>query len=159
MKKISFILILLLTGICNVFAQDDHAKREKMFKEVREFKMKYLAQEMDLNEAQKKKFFEIYEEMDRSRQSCYREAIKMDRKLKQDKDASEADYQKVTEAYNKANTEWSEKEKLYNEKLSEFLSQKQIYEMREAENSFRAKLDEMRHNKKKDHPKRKDEKR
>lgn len=166
MKKLFlFLTILLISGV-GLFAQttnsttpeETSSKREKMMKEVQEFKMKYLAQEMDLSEVQKKKFFELYEEMSQAKQSCYKEAIQMDRELKQDKDASEEDYQQVTVAFNKANQEWSEEEKVYNEKFAEFLTQKQIYKMREAENNFRAKLDEMKHSRRKDHHKKKDSK-
>lgn len=154
MKRIFLFILLIATGVGFTFAHgDEHGKREKMFREVQEFKMKYLAQEMDLSEVQKKKFFEVYEEMDKDRRECYQEAMEADRKLKKNKDATEADYQKVTEAFNKANTEWAVQEKDYNAKLSEFLSQKQIYKMKEAENSFKAKLDEMRHSRRKGHPK------
>ena len=152
MKKWSFILILLITGFNFLAAQEEnHHKRDKIFKEVQEFKMKFLAQEMDLNEAQKQKFFELYDEMSKSKQACYAEAVKMDRSLKKDKNATEEDYQKVTESFNKANAEWAETEKQYNEKFSEFLTSKQMYKMREAEKNFKAKLDEMRHSRKKDH--------
>ena len=129
-----------------------------MFQEVLEFKMKYLAQEMDLSEAQKKKFYEVYSEMSQSRRECYGEAVKLDKEVKHKKDASEADYQKATEALNQANARWAEQEKIYNEKFSEFLSSKQIYKMKEGENTFRAKLDEMRQSRKKDHHKKHDDK-
>lgn len=154
MKKIFLFVLLLSAGIGVMAAQDkEDGKREKMFREVQEFKMKYLAQEMDLSELQKKKFFEVYEEMEQSKRNCYKEATQADRKLKKDKEATEADYQQVTAAYTKANSEWANQEKQFNEKFSEFLSQKQIYKMKEAENSFKAKLDEMRHSRKKDHHK------
>ena len=159
MNKIVLAFVFLIAGLAAVHAQDaDTTKREKMFREVQEFKMKYLAQEMDLSELQKKKFFEVYEEMEQSRRQCYDQAVKMDRELKHDKNATEADYQKVTEAFNTANAEWAEQEKIYNEKYAEFLSSKQIYKMKEAESTFKAKLDEMRHNRKKEHHKKKDHK-
>lgn len=159
MKKISLIIFLFFAGISFAFSQDeDPVKREKMMKEVQEFKMKYLAQEMDLSEVQKKKFFELYEEMSESKKECYQEAVVMDRRLKGDKNASEEDYQQVRNAFNDANAKWAVTEKEYDEKFSEFLSQKQIYEMKEAENSFRAKFEEMKHNRKRDHHKKRDEK-
>lgn len=154
MKKIYLFLMLLFVGVGMAFAHDkDSGKREKMFKEVQEFKMKYLAQEMDLSELQKKKFFEVYEEMTQAKQECYGPALKLKYKLKHEKNASEEEYQKVTEAFNTANARWAEKEKNYDEKFSEFLTQKQIYKMKEGEVSFKAKLEEMKHNRKKDHKK------
>lgn len=154
MRKLGFSLLLLLMGIGIAFAQgDDKAKVAKRMKEVQEYKMKYIAQELELSEVQKKKFFELYDEMCASKKQCYDEAMHLERKIKHDPQATEADYQKVTEALNKANTEWAETEKTYNEKFAEFLSQKQIYKMREAENNFRAKFEELKHNRKRDHHK------
>ncbi|MCH5238596.1 MAG: hypothetical protein J1F38_00060 [Muribaculaceae bacterium] len=159
MKKILSFLLILSLGCAFTFSQEDeHAKREKMFREVREFKMKYLAQEMDLSDSQKKEFFELYENMNKSKQECYHEAMELNRKIKHDKNASDEDYQKATEALDKANAQWSEIEKGYNEKFAEFLSAKQIYKMREAENSFKAKLDEMKRSRKKDFHKHQDKK-
>lgn len=154
MKKLVFLIMLLVVGAGFAFAQkEDEAKVEKRVQEVREYKMKYLAQEMELTEAQKKKFFEVYNEMSQKKWLCYKDAMKLERKVKHDKNASEADYQKLSEAINKANASWADSEKVYNDKFSEFLSQKQIFKMREAENSFRAKFNEMKQNRKKDHGK------
>ena len=159
MRKGGFLLILFLSAVGLAFAQDENpVKREKMFRDVQEFKMKYLAQEMDLSEAQKKKFFELYEEMNQSKKECYQEAVVMERRLKENKEATDEDYQEVRNAFSQANTNWAEIEKQYDDKFSEFLSQKQIYEMKEAENSFRAKFDEMKHSRKKEHRKKHEDK-
>ena len=154
MKKIFTLLILLISGISILSAHgDDPVKREKMFREVQEFKMKYLAQEMELTELQKKKFFELYEEEMESKKECYKEAVVMDRRLKEDKNASDEEYQQVRTAFNEANSKWNEVEKEYDEKFSEFLTPKQMYKMKEAEENFRAKFDEMKHNRRKGHHK------
>lgn len=154
MKKLFILIFFLTAGITMAFAhEEDAVKREKMFRDVQEFKMKYLAQEMELSEVQKKKFFETYEEMMESKKECYQEAVVMDRRLKEEKDASEADYQQVRNAFNEANSNWNAIEKEYDEKFSEFLTQKQIYKMKEAESSFRAKFDEMKHARRKGHHK------
>lgn len=156
MRKVSFLIFLFFTAISFAFPhEDDPLKRERMMKEVQEFKMKYLAQEMELSELQKKKFFELYEEMNESKKECYQEAVVMDRRLKEDKGASDENYQQVRNAFNEANAKWAEIEKQYDDKFAEFLSQKQIYKMKEAESNFRAKFDEMKHNRKKDHHKKK----
>ena len=159
MNKYLLFLLLIFTGVgCALAQKDDNGKVEQRMREVQEYKMKFLAQEMELTEAQKKKFFEVYNEMSEAKKNCYKTAMQMERKIKHDKTASEQDYQQVTEALNKANTEWAESEKLYNDKFAEFLSQKQIYKMREAEATFRAKFDEMKHNRKKDNHKRHEDK-
>ena len=154
MRKLGLIVMLFLTAAVGAMAQDeDPVKREKMFREVQEFKMKYIAQEMDLSEVQKKKFFELYEEMNESKKECYKEAVVMDRRLKEDKNASDEEYQQVRTAFNEANSKWNEVEKEYDEKFSEFLTPKQMYKMKEAEENFRAKFDEMKHNRRKGHHK------
>ena len=159
MKKIFLIFAFLLTVTFGVLAQDeDPVRKERMFREVQEFKMKYIAQEMDLSEVQKKKFYELSEEMNDSKKECYQEAVVMDRKLKKDKNAGDEEYQQVRNAFNQANAKWAEIEKQYDDKFSEFLTQKQIYKMKEAEGSFRAKFEEMKHNRKKGHHKKHDEK-
>ena len=110
--------------------------------------MKYIAKEMDLNDMQKKKFFELYEEMNESKKECYQEAVVMDRRLKETENPTDGQYQEVREAFNSANIRWAETEKQYDEKFAEFLSAKQMYKMKEAEESFRAKFDEMKANRK-----------
>lgn len=153
MNKFLALLFIFLTSIPVMIAKDDdEGKRGKMLQEVREFKMNYLAKEMELTEAQKEKFMPLYEEMTQKKDECFRHARELDRKLKKEgSEATEEDYQKATEAMHKANQDFAEIEKEYNEKFSEFLSQKQLYKMKEAEFSFRDRLEEMRHNRKK-HP-------
>ncbi|MCH5229405.1 MAG: hypothetical protein J1F12_05355 [Muribaculaceae bacterium] len=154
MKKIFLSILFIITLILPASAKgEDGTRREKMMREVMEFKMKYLAQEMQLSELQKKKFYELYEEMCESKKDCYQEAVVMDRKLKEEKNPSEEEYQQVRNAFNTANANWAATQKEYDEKFSEFLTQKQIYKMQEAESSFRGKFEEMKHKRKKDHHK------
>lgn len=153
MKKFLIVISLLIAGLMPAWSQGDSAKKEKIFREVQEFKLNYMAEKMDLSGDQKKKFEELYEEMSQSRRECYADVMRLDKRIKHDKNASDDQYEELTSALNKANAEWAEKEKAYNEKFAEFLSPKQIYKMREAEASFKAKLDEMKHSRKKDHPK------
>lgn len=154
MKRYLAIFIMLVSGVAMISAHPhdegvDKDKRAKMIKEFRDFKMKYLAKEMDLTESQKQKFFELYEQLENKRDELYRPVMEQERKLRKDKDATEADYESVMEAKNKANLKISELEKNFDAEVSEFLSSKQIYKMKEGEKSFRQKLEEMRHNRKK----------
>lgn len=159
MKKFLLFLIFLISAVTISWAQEeDQAHREKIYREVQEFKMQYLAKEMDLSDEQKEKFFELYEQMTQEKQEIYRDAYQLNKNLKKDKDATDEDYRQASEALAQANTQWNEVEKQYNEKFSEFLSQKQLFKLREAENNFKARLDEMRHSRKKDHKKKKDKK-
>ena len=157
MKKSCLLLFFLVSFTFQVFSQIHHedGKRDKMFREVREWKMRYLAQEMSLNEEQKDKFFELYDEMSKKKDECFKEVRNLERKMKKEGDnCPEEDYQKLTEARNKANLENAEIEAAYDEKFAEFLSSKQIYEMKEGEKKFREKLDQMRMEKRKQPTKR-----
>lgn len=155
MNKLITFLFLFLFGISFAMAQEeDIVKREKMMRDVKEYKMKYLAQEMELSEVQKKKFFELYDEMQESRKECFHDAVAMDRKLKGEKEADEEDYLQVRNAFSQAQANWTPIEAEYDDKFAEFLTQKQIYKMKEAENNFRSKMEELKHNRKRDHHKR-----
>lgn len=149
MKHIYLILFFLLTGVFSLSADPHDGKsREDKMKEMLEFKMKYLAQEMDLKGDQRKEFFKIYKEMADEKRDASREADNLARKIKKEGDnASEEDYQKLTAAMNEAQTKTAAIDKKYDEKFSEFLSSKQIYKMKEAEKAFRKKLEDMRHKK------------
>lgn len=149
---IAGVLMILAISVAMASPHDEEkekGKRDKMMKELQEFKMKFLADEMGLNESQKKKFFELYQSMEEKKGEILKPVWKMERELKKEKNPSEQDYQKVTEAKKKANVECSELDRIYDEKFSEFLTQKQIYKLKEGEKSFREKLEEMRHKRKK----------
>ena len=144
----------MICGGLFLYAQEENpVKKEKMVRDVQDFKMRYIAQEMDLSELQKKQFFEVYQEMSESKKECFQEAMLMERNLKKEKDPSDEEYLKVRNALNQANAKWAETEQQYDEKFSEFLTQKQIYKMKEAETSFRSKFEEMKHKRKKEHHK------
>lgn len=143
---IMFLVIGCLTPVCA--QKEGKHDRDKMMKEIREYKIKFLAQEMELEGEQKASFAELYNEMSEKRKECMRDAMKMERALKKNKDASEAEYQAVTDAMTKAKAEDAAIEKQYDEKFSKFLTQKQIFKMKEAENEFRKKMSELRHKKK-----------
>ena len=150
-RKLFFIFILSIMGVGIVSAQGHHRKdREKMMKELWEFKLKYLAQEMELQSDQQERFFALYNEMSAKRRECMSAAWKLERKVKRSKDATESDYEAAAEAMSKAKIEDAKIEKEYDEKFSEFLSQKQIYKMKTAENEFRKNMQEMRNKRGKD---------
>lgn len=149
MRRFYIFAIIMLAAVGALSAQPRANDKDKgrMIKEVQEFKMKYLAQEMDLKEDQQEEFFKLYEEMAKEKRDVYKNAEQMEKKLKDSPDATEEDYQSVTEAINKANAENAEIEKRYEEKFSQFLTSKQIYKMKEAEKSFRNRIQEMRQSK------------
>ena len=137
-------LIFGLTAGASAQLRGGHGDREKMMKELREYKIKFLAQEMNLEDGQKERFVELYNEMSDKRADCMRDARNMERELKKKNGATEADYQAVTDAMAKAKARDAAIEKNYDDQFAKFLSQKQIFKMKEAENEFRKKMSEMR---------------
>lgn len=143
-KKILLLLALLLMGGSAMYAQKKHDP--KMFKEVQEYKVKFLAQEMELKEDQKARFAELYNEMSEAKMSNFREMRRLEKSLKED--SSDAEYKQVSDKILECRMKDAQLEKEYDAKFATFLSQKQIYKMKAAEDKFRKKMHEL-HNKKK----------
>lgn len=142
MRRILLILTLLVTIVTTSFAQG--RGKDEMRRDIREYKMKYLAQEIELKPENQKKFFELYEQLDRERQAISSEARATERRVKEDKNATDADFARASEAVSQARAKVNDLEKEYDKKFSEFLTPKQIYKLHEAEDTFRQKMREMR---------------
>ena len=155
MRKITLLFLMLLAFIPAMMAHDDDSpKRNKMLKEGREFRLNYVVKEMDLSDAQKQKFVPLYTELCQKRIECFKKAREVEKKFKKNgKEPSDAEYMKIMEAKELAKSQVADIEKEYNEKFSEFLSPKQLYKLKEAENNFTARMEEMRHERKKEHRK------
>ena len=136
---ILFSLLILATGLAS--AQKKGKDREKMFKEVQEYKMKFLAQEMELKEDQRSRFFELYGKMSEEKRCVYREIRKLEKSLKED--SSEARYKEVTSRISELREKDAAIDKRYDAEFSKFLTSKQIYKMKAGEEKFRKKMHEM----------------
>lgn len=148
MRKYVLILAMSLFLIFPAIAQKSENKsKEDMRKELHEFKLKYLAQEMDLNDDQKKPFFDIYEQLVKERREVRKTFRHTQKKLKNSKNLSNADYEAINKDLTAAKEKETLIEKKYDEKFSKFLSAKQIFKMKEAEEKWRAKMKEMRNQK------------
>lgn len=148
MRKYVLILAMSLFLIFPAIAQKSENKsKEDMRKELHEFKLKYLAQEMDLNDDQKKPFFDIYEQLVNERREVRKTFRHSQKKLKNSKNLSNADYEAINKDLTAAKEKETLIEKKYDEKFSKFLSAKQIFKMKEAEEKWRAKMKEMRNQK------------
>lgn len=144
--KIAIILFLALFPGSSLYAQ--HFARHghghgQMRKEFREFKIKFLAHEMELDADQTKEFSVLYNQMENEKRQVFVATRNIERKLKNDKKASDDDYAKVTEAMAQCKIKCGEIEKKYDDRFSTFLSSKQIFKMKRAEEKFRNKLQDM----------------
>ena len=146
MKKLYLYLLLIFFTVLPAVAHDHgHGPlTPEKHKEFREYKMKYLAQEMGLKDDTRNKFFEVYNQLSDERHAIRSQMHTLHHKIK-DKTATEEDYSTM----NRLRDQDNEIEKKYDAKFSTFLSGKEIFKMKEAENTFRKKLHEMKAKKEK----------
>lgn len=152
MKKLLLLILTIVLTVVSVDAQkrENGKSREEMRKELDDFKMKFVAQEIELRQDQQEKFYELYSQMQRQRGEIFDKTHKIERKLRKNTNASEDDYAAAAKVMAEAREADARLEKQFDEKFAKFLSQKQIYKMKEAEGKFRQRMDEMhRDNKRK----------
>ena len=126
----------------SAFAQDKD--KAKMREELLQFKIDFLAKEMQLSEKEKAEFSPLYKEYDEQRRQAGAEAWKFERQLKNNKQASDADYKRLAELQKKAREKDNEIVKKYDSRFESFLTAKQIYQMHQGEEKFFEKMKEMR---------------
>lgn len=149
MKTIYMMLVMLLVAMVPAYGQKhDKKSKEEMRKEIRDFKIKYLAQEMDLNEEQKEKFVPLYDKMSEERRELYKNARTLERKVRKTKNASESEYEAAAKAMTEAKDRDVELVKRYDAQFAKFLSAKQIFKMKEAEQEFDRRMRKMRQQRK-----------
>lgn len=138
MKYRFLLLILAVLFALPSFAHGGGDKgNDSNKKEMAEFKLKFLADELDLKEDQKKEFEEVYTQMVSERRAVFKRIKKAEKSISENKNATEADYERANKEINDAKNEMSLIEKKYDEKFATFLSKKQIYKLKEAENKFK----------------------
>lgn len=144
MKRVYLILMLILTVILPMSAKKDGHKGNNRHKEVLEFKMKYLAQEMELTKEQQPRFFDLYAKMSNEKHAAYKSVRHLEKEIKNNPKASEADYRNLSTATENARRKEMEIDRRYEQEFTKFLTPKQIYKMREGEKTFRKKMSDMR---------------
>lgn len=141
-------LVMLLAAMAPAYGQKQEGKsREEMRKEIQEFKIKYLAQEMGLTDSQREQFAPLYDRMCTERWKLFQTARQLERKVKRNKDATESDYQAAAKAMTAAREKDADLMKSYDAQFSKFLSAKQMFKMKEAEQEFDKRMRKMRHEK------------
>lgn len=122
--------------------------RTEMRKEFEEFKIKFIANEIDLKEDQKERFVEVYTQMNNERIKVFEQTRALERKIKKNPNATDADYAAVSKAITEAREKDADIEKKYDAVFATFLTNKQIFKIKAAEDQFRRKMHEMYHKKK-----------
>ena len=113
MRKI-YILLLALIFALPAFSQKSQSreKREDMRREMHEFKMKFIAQEIELQESQQKRFFEVYDRMWAERGKLFKATRGIEKKLREG-NPSEQEYTEACRAMTEAKEKDAEIEKKY----------------------------------------------
>ena len=147
--KILLILLTILFALPS-FSQNSKttADHESRRKEMMEFKLKFLADEMGLNDSQKKQFNELYIQMENERRTAHKKMKAAEKIIKVNKNASEADYDKASKDIAAAKAQMAQIEKNYDDKFSKFLTKKQLFKLREAEDKFKETVRKCRDKKK-----------
>lgn len=136
----NFLLILFTIFLAlPSFAQKEKGGHDSKRKEMLEIKMKFLSDEMGLNEEQSKLFYETYPQMERERRAVFKKIKEAEKSISDKKDASEADYDKASKEIADGRAQMMQIEQKYDEKFSTFLSKKQLFKMKEAEEKFQEK--------------------
>ena len=135
MKFKHLIILLAIIFALPSFAQTP-SNQENKRKEMMEFKLKFLGDEIQLNDSQRKQFDEVYTQMEMERRSIFKKIKAAEKLINENKNATEADYDRATKEISNAKSQMDQIEKKYAAKFSQFLSKKQIYKLKEAENKF-----------------------
>lgn len=117
----------------------------KMWKEIQEYKMKFLAQEMDLPKDKQQKFFDLYSEMSEKKRKLFDDVKCCEMALEKDENASDKDYEDAFRKLTAAKEKDAALEKEYDKKFSKILTSRQIYKMKQGEEKFRRKMARMHH--------------
>lgn len=138
---------LLLTLITLFFALGASAQKncpghlsDAKKKELREFKMKFMADELELTPEQRKQFEDLYSQMEKERREVKKKIREIEKSLEADKKPTEADYDKASKEITEAKAQMTAIEQKYDAKFAKFLSKKQIYKLKEAEETFQKKM-------------------
>lgn len=132
-KNILFILLTILFAIPSFAQKKSHQEKKK---EIIEFKTNFIADEMELKDDVRKKFIEVYTQMENERRAVFKQMKQIEKDIKNNKNATEADYDKATKETNQAKRKMADIEASYEKKFATFLTKKQIYKMKEAEEKF-----------------------
>lgn len=140
MKKQILILFSLILSLA-AFAQKG-GNWEAKIKEIQEYKIQYLIQEMDLPSDKQAEFTRLYTAYDNARTALFRSFMQQDKAMKAKENPSEADYAEAAQAMATAKLREGELENSYYLQFKQMLTPKQLYNMKRAENRFEHKLRE-----------------
>lgn len=139
MKKLLFVIFAIAT-LLPVAAEepvDTMANRRQEWKrEMRENKHNYLARHLELTDEQRDKFFKIYDETDAEIAALNKQVREIERRVADNKDATEADYNEAIEEMFTLRQREGEIEKNALERYREVLTPQQLFKLKSAERQY-----------------------
>ncbi len=144
MKRVTLIIAMIVFAIIPAVSQRNGGKgKEAMHREMQEYKLRFLSQEMNLTADQQKKFEELYVKMSAERRQLFHATREQERKVRNNANASEADYKAAVNAMRNAKEKDAQIEKKYDAQFAKFLTARQIYKLKEAEETFNRRMRSM----------------
>lgn len=141
-----FLLIFFALTLCTPSAlaepKEDHTA--EMLKELQEFKIKYLIQEMDLSADKQAEFTKVYTQYENERAVLFHELHHKFKSIHKKSTPTDNEYMGAAESMAMAKAREGELEKKYFNRLKTILSPKQLYLLKRAERKFDRKLSEQR---------------
>ncbi|MCM1021626.1 MAG: hypothetical protein NC343_05515 [Muribaculum sp.] len=111
--------------------------REEWFKEMRQFKHRFLVKELELTKQQQDEFFPLYDSMQGELEKLQDGIRRSDRKIARAKcDVSDADYLQAARLATEMKSREGAVEEMYFDKFSKVLSAKQMFQLHFAERKF-----------------------
>ena len=115
--------------------------QEAWRKDLQQHKANYISKELNLTEEQREKFLPLYLEMDNQLDELARSAREAERAVaKKDGAATDADYDKATEAMFQLKSKESKVEMQYLGRFSKILTKRQLFLLKDSERKFMRKV-------------------
>lgn len=141
-KHITYLLLgltLLITSAPGIYAQDNKRKpdRKEWFRQMRQFKHKFLVKELSLTQQQQDDFFPVYDSMQEEIEKLQRATNQTCRKIsRSEKAVSDADYLHAARQATELKAREGAIEEMYFDKFSQVLTPKQMFQLHAAERKF-----------------------
>lgn len=150
-KQLRYILLVLLTAFCgSAYAekQPPAPPTDDMVKELQEFKIKYLIQEMDLPADKQAEFRRIYTQYGQQQSQLFKDMFSRFKSMKAKKEPTDADYSALAERMASFKSREGALENNCFQQLKSVLTPCQLFQLKKAESKFDRKVRDM-HRKKK----------
>lgn len=150
LRYILFSLCLILLSPAALFAQDRKGGKshQEMRRQMQEYKMKFLAQEMGLSGEKQSRFFSAYKTYAESRDRSLCKLRKARKSLQSNPNPTDADYESFRQQQNDVRKAENAADTEFRAALEKILTPKEIFLLQEGERKFRDKMQDMKTHKK-----------